>query len=122
VRIWLLCPGRIRPSGGANGLRLCRDPGRRLYPESPASAFEPTARAIDAAGIPAVAFNFLVPPTLPVVGPAVDLERLRRYVTLRRSAPHLSRLRLRSWERARTADPRGFPRAQRLSSSDRLPV
>jgi sugar phosphate isomerase/epimerase len=53
-----------------------------LCPERPASAFTPTARAIAAAGIPALAFNYLVPATLPVVGPAVDLERLSRYVSV----------------------------------------
>jgi sugar phosphate isomerase/epimerase len=53
-----------------------------LCPERPASEFAPTARAIAVAGIPALAFNYFVPPTLPVVGPAVDLERLRSYVTV----------------------------------------
>jgi D-psicose/D-tagatose/L-ribulose 3-epimerase len=53
-----------------------------LCPERSASEFTPTARAITAAGIPALAFNYLVPPTLPVVGPAVDSERLRGYVTV----------------------------------------
>ncbi|MFI5040696.1 MAG: sugar phosphate isomerase/epimerase family protein [Acidimicrobiales bacterium] len=51
-----------------------------LCPEEPESAFRPTARAIETAGIPALAFNYLVPPALPIVGPAVDVDRLRRYV------------------------------------------
>lgn len=53
-----------------------------LCPEDPAPAFSSTTLAIETAGIPALAFNFLVPPTLPIVGPAVDLERLRHYVSV----------------------------------------
>lgn len=57
-------------------------PSGDLYPEQPSSAFTPTARAIAAAGIPALAFNYLVPPTIPIVGPVVDLERLRAYMSV----------------------------------------
>lgn len=82
MRFGCCVPAASAPLAAQMGYDYVEIPVADLYPESPASAFEPTARAIDAAGIPAVAFNFLVPPTLPVVGPAVDLERLRRYVTV----------------------------------------
>jgi sugar phosphate isomerase/epimerase len=53
-----------------------------LCPEGAASAFAPCARSIATAGIPALAFNYLVPAAMPVLGPAVDMERLRRYMSV----------------------------------------
>jgi sugar phosphate isomerase/epimerase len=42
--------------------------------------FAEIERAVARAGIPARTFNYFVPPTLPVVGPEVDREALRRHV------------------------------------------
>jgi len=62
------------------GYQYVEVPVPDLHPEEPAAAFAPTERAISTAGIPALAFNYLVPPTIPIVGPSVDVERLRRYM------------------------------------------
>lgn len=51
-----------------------------LFPEESAERFRDTARAVEQAGIPALAYNFFLPSTLPVVGPEADHQRLARYV------------------------------------------
>jgi sugar phosphate isomerase/epimerase len=55
-------------------------PTADLRPEAPPADFRETERAIAESGIPARAFNYLVPADLPVVGHHVDLARLRRYL------------------------------------------
>jgi sugar phosphate isomerase/epimerase len=64
------------------GYEYVEIPVRDLFPEGSAAEFAATARSIEAAGIPAMAFNYLVPPSLPLVGPSVDLDRLRRYMAV----------------------------------------
>jgi D-psicose/D-tagatose/L-ribulose 3-epimerase len=51
-----------------------------LAPEDAGDGWRATERAVAAAGIPALTYNFFLPPDLPVVGPSVDADRLRRYV------------------------------------------
>ena len=82
MRFGCCVPALAAPLAAKMGYDYVEIPVADLFPEGPASAFAVTASAIAAAGIPALAFNFLVPATLPVVGPAVDLERLRSYVTV----------------------------------------
>ncbi len=53
-----------------------------LCPEGSTTDFKVAAAAVERAGIPALAFNYLVPATLPIVGPSVDLERLTRYMAV----------------------------------------
>jgi sugar phosphate isomerase/epimerase len=63
-------------------------PVTELYPEGPTENYEKTKRAIESAGIPALVFNFFLPPTLRVVGAEVDSQRLTAYlgVTMDRAA------------------------------------
>lgn len=51
-----------------------------LAPEDAGEGWRDAARAIEVAGIPALTYNFFLPPDLRVVGPAVDHDRLRHYV------------------------------------------
>lgn len=51
-----------------------------LFPLEPEAKFLETARLIEQAGIPAETFAFLFPPELKVVGPAVDGDRVSRWV------------------------------------------
>lgn len=80
MRFGCCVPAQIAPLAAQMGYDYVEIPVHDLSPEGPASAFAPTERAIAAAGIPALAFNYLVPPSLPIVGPSVDVDRLRRYV------------------------------------------
>lgn len=82
MRFGCCVPAAFAPLAAQMGYDYVEIPVPDLCPEGPASAFTPTARAVAAAGIPALAFNYLVPPTVPVVGPAVDLDRLRRYMSV----------------------------------------
>lgn len=80
MRFGCCVPAEYAPVAAQMGYDYVEIPVHDLCPEGPATAFTPTARAIAAAGIPALAFNYLVPPSLPIVGPSVDMDRLRRYV------------------------------------------
>lgn len=51
-----------------------------LFPDGTDEDFAKTRQAIDAAGIPALAFSNLDLPSAPVVGPDVAFDQLRRYV------------------------------------------
>jgi sugar phosphate isomerase/epimerase len=75
-------PAAQAPLAAQMGYDYVEVPVPDLAPEQPPAAFEKTARAIADAGIPALAFNYFVPLTLPIVGPAVDVDHLRRYVTV----------------------------------------
>ncbi len=75
-------PAAYAPLAAAIGYDYVEVPVPDLAPEQPVAAFEKTARAIADAGIPALAFNYFVPSAIPIVGPAVDLDRLRRYVAV----------------------------------------
>lgn len=75
-------PATSAPLAAQMGYEYVEIPAADLCPEGPASAFTATASAIEAAGIPALAFNYLVPAALPVLGPVVDVERLKRYLTV----------------------------------------
>lgn len=57
-------------------------PAADLHPSGTSAEFGTTARAIQAAGIPATAVNWLVPAALPIVGPSVDLPSLQRYMSV----------------------------------------
>lgn len=82
MRFGCCIPAAFASQAAQMGYDYVEVPVADLCPESPASAFTTTARAISAGGIPALAFNYLVPPAIPFVGPAVDLERLRRYMSV----------------------------------------
>jgi sugar phosphate isomerase/epimerase len=51
-----------------------------LFPEGSTTDFMRTSRNIDASGIPALSFNFFLPPTIKIVGPEIDSERQRLYL------------------------------------------
>jgi sugar phosphate isomerase/epimerase len=80
MRFGCCIPAAYAPLAATMGYDYVEIPTSDLCPEEAEAAFAPTARAISAAGIPALAFNYLVPPTIAIVGPTVDLPRLRRYV------------------------------------------
>ena len=82
MRFGCCVPAASAPLAAQMGYDYVEIPVADLCPDGPASDFEPARRAIGASGIPALAFNYLVPATLPVVGPAVDLVRLRHYLTV----------------------------------------
>lgn len=50
-----------------------------MIPEAPEAEFAPRIEALRACGYPMPAANVLLPPTLKVTGPNVDLARLERY-------------------------------------------
>lgn len=62
------------------GYEYVEVPAADLHPSGTYREFAPTIRAIEAAGIPAAAVNWLVPAVLPIIGPSVDTPSLRRYV------------------------------------------
>jgi sugar phosphate isomerase/epimerase len=64
------------------GYEYVEIPASDLWPESPDAAFQPTVDAIESAGIPALAVNYLVPPAIPFVGPSVDGKRLLQYIAV----------------------------------------
>jgi sugar phosphate isomerase/epimerase len=80
VRFGCCVPAAYAPMAALMGYQYVEVPVPDLHPDEPASAFASTEHAISVAGIPALAFNYLVPPTLPIVGPNVDVDRLRRYM------------------------------------------
>jgi sugar phosphate isomerase/epimerase len=82
MQVGCCVPAAYAPLAAEMGYDYVEVPVSDLCPEGATTSFEPTARAVAAAGIPALAFNYLVPPTLPIVGPAVDLDRLRRYMNV----------------------------------------
>lgn len=88
VRIGACVPAAYAPVAAAMGYEYVEVPASDLCPERPEADFEGTARAIDGAGIPALAFNYLIPPDVPLVGPAVQRDRLAKYmqVASRRAA------------------------------------
>ena len=51
-----------------------------LFPEGSTTDFMRTSRNIDASGIPALSFNFFLPPTIKIVGTETDPERQRNYL------------------------------------------
>src|SRR4051794_31413366 len=62
------------------GFDYCELPAASVLPFEDDQTALPALRAIDAAALPAEAFNILVPPQLPLVGPSVDLDALRAYL------------------------------------------
>jgi D-psicose/D-tagatose/L-ribulose 3-epimerase len=83
-----------------------------LYPDGTDEDFETTRKAIEAAGIPALAFSNLGFPTAPVVGPDVDLDRLRKYVdVIAGRAAQVGAKRLIAESGAARRVPEGFPAA-----------
>ena len=73
-------PAAAAGAAAAMGYEYVEIPAADLCPESPDADFARTAKTIEQAGIPALAINYLVPPSMPFVGPSVDEERLRRYI------------------------------------------
>ena len=82
MRFGACIPAAFAPVAAGMGYEYVEIPVADLYPDGPASGFTRSARAVEAAGIPALAFNYLVPPSLPIVGPAVDWDHLQRYVNV----------------------------------------
>lgn len=62
------------------GFDYCELPAASVLPFEDDQAALPALRAIDGAQLPAEAFNILVPPQLPLVGPSVDHDALRTYL------------------------------------------
>ena len=90
MRFGACVPAAAAKQAAAAGYDYVEIPAADLAPESGETAFGRTARYIERAGIPALAINYLVPPSLPFVGPAVDGDRLRRYIaTVARRAARL---------------------------------
>jgi sugar phosphate isomerase/epimerase len=85
-------------------------PVAELYPDGTDEDFEKTRQAIEAAGIPALVFSNLDLPSAPVVGPDVDLERLRRYVDIISArAERVGAKRIVAESAAARRIPEGFP-------------
>ena len=63
----------------AAGFDFCELPAASLLPVEDDRAAEPTLRAFEAAPLPVEAFNVLVPGSLPLAGPSVDRDAVRRY-------------------------------------------
>ncbi|MEA2724525.1 MAG: hypothetical protein QOH59_2296, partial [Gemmatimonadales bacterium] len=72
------------------GFDFCELPARAVLPFDDEQAALPALQELDAAALRPEAFNVLVPPQLPMVGPAVDREALRAY--LRRAFSRMVRL------------------------------
>lgn len=108
-------PAAAASAAAAVGYEYVEIPAADLAPESVASAFVPTARAIEEAGIPALAINYLVPPSLPFVGPSVDHDRLCRYISVvaSRAASLGGRILVLGSGSARHAPP-GFPEGKAM--------
>jgi sugar phosphate isomerase/epimerase len=62
------------------GYDFCELPARAVLPFEDDTAALPALRAIAAAPLRPEAFNVLVPPELPLVGPRADVGALRSYV------------------------------------------
>ncbi len=75
-------PAAAAPEAARFGYDYVEIPVADLCPEGSLSDFAPTRQAVEAAGIPALCFNYLVPPSIPFVGPGVDAPRLRRYMAV----------------------------------------
>lgn len=84
---------------------------RHLQPEKDEEEWAPLCQAIETQPLPVEAFNTLLPPDLKVTGPAVDEERISRYldVAFERAARLGGRLIVFGSGRARNI-PEGFPR------------
>jgi sugar phosphate isomerase/epimerase len=80
MRFGACVPAAAAADAAAMGYEYVEIPAPDLAPGGDEAAFAPTAKAIATAGIPALAVNYLVPATTPVVGPAVDLPALRAYI------------------------------------------
>lgn len=61
------------------GFDFCELPAKAVQPFDDDAAALPALREFGAAPLPAEAFNVLVPPELPLVGPKRDLDALRAY-------------------------------------------
>ncbi len=72
------------------GYDFCELPARAVLPFEDDAAALPTLRALDAAPLRAESFNVLIPPQLPMVGPAADPAALRTY--LRRAFSRMARI------------------------------
>jgi sugar phosphate isomerase/epimerase len=64
------------------GYEYVEIPTHDLYPDGTLEEFRPTELAIERSGIPALAFNWLLPRTLPIVGPQVDESRWQAYMSV----------------------------------------
>ena len=87
-----------------------------LYPWGPDTSFVETERALESAGISAETFAFLIPKELKVVGPSVDIPRVRSWVAAaaKRAKSLGGRLIVVGSGDARRV-PDGFPKAQARS-------
>ena len=84
-----------------------------LHAEEPESAFAPTRAAVRAVGLPIEAFNVFMPGHLKITGPAVEDQRVERYVAtaLQRAAELGATVQVVGSAGARNV-PDGYPRDQ----------
>jgi sugar phosphate isomerase/epimerase len=102
-------PGRIVDAG----FEYIECPVATLVPTQGEAEFRPVLKEIEASPLPLLAFNLFIPPEIKIVGPAVDVARLRAYARTALERIHATGARLLVFGSgpARTI-PEGFSRAR----------